>query len=613
MHKRKSSDNGPEYQHKSFAKKFLDLNLAAKFSFMFSGILLAVMVFTALVLYNSGLRYVREEQNARGMQSLEYVRTLIEKDQLYLDGLTEYYISSAEAQELVNLSNQGLPVPKDMTQELLKSARFKMYLLSVVFYNIDGRPIDFVSIDNSYGPLPQVGQEHERPFERLMSSYRSAEWEYIPQYSDVFMSMDHSSKLVLWKKIEDYNTQRTIGVVAVSLDVRKLLGSNYDNSSSRALLLSKNREIALNLTGLDLTDELVSTLCSSAQDSAGIYNIELGGESCNIYYQSCTGTPFISCVIERDSVSFWSETSIIRSALLIICLFLMAMLLLVMLFVNMLTRPLKKLSESMELFSKGDYSATADFKYADDIGQLGRVFNTMVEENRRLVDLNYVLKLREKEAELSILQMQINPHFLYNMLHTAYWSALKNHDEQTAEIVYDMGQFFRLSLNRGGETASVRSCLDLLRCYLELQRRRFGSRLQWQIEADPEVYDALIPRLILQPIVENCLMHGMDSVDRGFFVHIEARMSEDGERLNFLVEDNGAGFPEELLACWPDRLEEYFRAERPDTSGGQRFAMRNIYERLQIRYHERCEFSIRNREGGGATVYLSLPNDYREV
>ncbi len=212
-----------------------------------------------------------------------------------------------------------------------------------------------------------------------------------------------------------------------------------------------------------------------------------------------------------------------------------------------------------------------------------------------------------------MLQMQMDPHFLYNMLHTAYWSALKNHDEQTAEIVYDMGQFFRLSLNRGGETASVRSCLDLLRCYLELQRRRFGSRLQWQIEADPEVYDALIPRLILQPIVENCLMHGMDSVDRGFFVHIEARMSEDGERLNFLVEDNGAGFPEELLACWPDRLEEYFRAERPDTSGGQRFAMRNIYERLQIRYHERCEFSIRNREGGGATVYLSLPNDYREV
>lgn len=457
-----------------FFRRFFDLDLATKFSLMFSCMILAVLFLTALVMSRSGLRYVMEEQDARCLLSLDYVRILIEKDQSYVDGLTEYYISSAEAQELVNLSNAGQSVPSERMQELLISALFKMYLLSVVFYN-------------------------------------------------------------------------------------------------------------------------------------------LGGERYNIYSQVCEGTPFISCVIEPDSASFWSQTSIIRSAFLLICLFLIAMLPLTRVFVGMLTQPLAKLSESMVRFSKGDYGAKADFRYKDDIGRLGQVFNNMVEENRRLVELNYVLKLREKEAELSMLQMQMDPHFLYNMLHTAYWSALKNHDEQTAEIVYDMGQFFRLSLNRGGETASVRSCLDLLRCYLELQRRRFGSRLQWQIEADPEVYDALIPRLILQPIVENCLMHGMDSVDRGFFVHIEARMSEDGERLNFLVEDNGAGFPEELLACWPDRLEEYFRAERPDTSGGQRFAMRNIYERLQIRYHERCEFSIRNREGGGATVYLSLPNDYREV
>ena len=595
-------------------RRFFDLDLATKFSLMFSCMILAVLFLTALVMSRSGLRYVMEEQDARCLLSLDYVRILIEKDQSYVDGLTEYYISSAEAQELVNLSNAGQSVPSERMQELLISARFKMYLLSVVFYNLDGEPIGYVAIDNSYGPLPQGGQGGTRPFERLMSSYSSMEWEYIPAYSDVFMQMDHSPKLVLWKKLEDYNTQRTIGAVAVSVDVRKLLGADPDvNPAQNTVLLSQGGEVALNRTGLELPEELIARICAEAADTPGVYPLELGGERYNIYSQVCEGTPFISCVIEPDSASFWSQTSIIRSAFLLICLFLIAMLPLTRVFVGMLTQPLAKLSESMVRFSKGDYGAKADFRYKDDIGRLGQVFNNMVEENRRLVELNYVLKLREKEAELSMLQMQMDPHFLYNMLHTAYWSALKNHDEQTAEIVYDMGQFFRLSLNRGGETASVRSCLDLLRCYLELQRRRFGSRLQWQIEADPEVYDALIPRLILQPIVENCLMHGMDSVDRGFFVHIEARMSEDGERLNFLVEDNGAGFPEELLACWPDRLEEYFRAERPDTSGGQRFAMRNIYERLQIRYHERCEFSIRNREGGGATVYLSLPNDYREV
>lgn len=396
---------------------------------MFSGMVLVVLLFTALVMSNSGLRYARSQQDARCTLSLDYARILIEKDQSYMDGLTEYYISSSEAQELVKLSNAGQEVPRERSQELLQSARFKMSLLSVVFFNVKGEPIDFVAIDNSYGPVPQSGQETERPFDRLMNSYNSMEWEYVPRYSTVFMEMDHSPKIVLWKKIEDSNTQRAIGVIAVSLDVRKLLGSNMDaHSASNTLLLSYDGEVALNRTGYELPGELVAGICAGAGGGPG-----------------------------------------------------------------------------------------------------------------------------------------------------------------------------------------VRSCLDLLRYYLELQRHRFGSRIQWKIEADREIYDALIPRLILQPLVENCIIHGMDSAGANFFIYIEARMSEGGEDLNFLVEDNGVGFPEELLACWPDRLDEYFKAERPDTSGGQRFALRNIYERLKIRYQERGEFSIRNRPGGGASVFLSLPNDYKEV
>lgn len=595
-------------------KKFLDMNLATKFSLMFSCIILAVLFFTILVLSNSGLQYVQDRQDSRGRQSLEYVYILIEKDQRYLDGLIEYYISSTEAQELINLSNQGLPVPKERTQELLKSARFKMYLLSVVIYNANGEPIDFVSIDSSYGPVTQSGQVPERPFDRLMDTYLEYEWEYIPSYSDYFMEMDHSSKLVLWKKVEDYNTQQPIGVVAVSVDVRKLLGSDIAaGTQQNTILLSHESEVALNRTGIPIPDELAAYLCEHAQDTPAIYQADFNGQGYNIYYQTCTGTPFISCVIDRNTTSFWSDTSIIRSALLLICIFLVVMLLLTRIFVIMLTKPLNKLSDSMVRFSKGDYNVKADFKYADDIGRLGRVFNNMVEENCRLIDLNYVLKLREKEAELSILQMQINPHFLYNMLHTAYWCALKNNDEQTASIMYNLGQFFRLSLNRGGEMTSVRNALDLVRYYLELQQCRFGSRIQWTIDANPSMYDALIPKLILQPIVENSIVHGMDNGGTNFVVRVMASVSADNEELSFSIEDNGVGFSEELLACWPDRMEEYFKSDSGEASGGQRFALRNIYERLRIRYQGRFQFILHNLPGGGAGVYITLPNDYQET
>lgn len=179
--------------------------------------------------------------------------------------------------------------------------------------------------------------------------------------------------------------------------------------------------------------------------------------------------------------------------------------------------------------------------------------------------------------------------------------------------MYNLGQFFRLSLNRGGEMTSVRNALDLVRYYLELQQCRFGSRIQWTIDANPSMYDALIPKLILQPIVENSIVHGMDNGGTNFVVRVMASVSADNEELSFSIEDNGVGFSEELLACWPDRMEEYFKSDSGEASGGQRFALRNIYERLRIRYQGRFQFILHNLPGGGAGVYITLPNDYQET
>lgn len=595
-------------------KRFFDLDLAMKLPILFCGMIFVVLIFTALVLFSSGQHYVQNEQETRSIQTLEYVQIMIEKEQKYLEGLTEYYSSSVDAQELVQRSNNGMQIQPELFQELLKSARFKMYLLSVVFYNRKGDPIDFVSIDNSYGPVSQGIGESERPFERLMSSHQDMEWEYIPQYSEKFMNMDHSAKLVLWKKIKDSNTQRTIGAVSVSVDVRKLLASDINyNSSLNVFLLSEQGEIALNRTGAVLSEEVAAHLCEYANSKTQVYKTRLNQQDYILCYKIYPGTPFIGCVIEQDNISFWSETSIIQSALLIICLFLLTLLPLAWASGRMLTRPLKILSDSMVRFSKGDYGAEVAFKYDDDIGRLGKVFNTMVEENRRLVDLNYVLKLREKEAELSMLQMQIDPHFLYNMLNSVYWSAMKNHDEQTAEIAYSMGQFFRLSLNRGSDATSIRNCLDLVHHYLELQQSRFGNRIQWTINADPNIYDAMIPKLIIQPIVENCIVHGLDSSIEKLIIHVQANISEDQSKLIFVIEDNGVGIPEDVLVYLPGDLDEQSNGQGNIAAGGQRFALRNINERLRIRYQDQYEFVISNRLGGGTHVYLSLPNELKEV
>ena len=199
-------------------------------------------------------------------------------------------------------------------------------------------------------------------------------------------------------------------------------------------------------------------------------------------------------------------------------------------------------------------------------------------------------ELRASQAQLQALKMQLHPHFLFNALHSI--SALVHSDPDAADkMIARLGDFLRLTLDSAAaQEVPLRQELEFLNCYLDIERTRFRDRLTTQIEADPRVLDCVVPNLILQPIVENAIRHGVSQ--RAAHGHVEVRASRAGDALRLEVRDNGRGLPEGAEAC---------RSKQ----GGVGLA--NTRARLQQLYGGDYRFEISNAPAGGAVVTLELP------
>jgi two-component system LytT family sensor kinase len=200
-------------------------------------------------------------------------------------------------------------------------------------------------------------------------------------------------------------------------------------------------------------------------------------------------------------------------------------------------------------------------------------------------------ELRASQAQLQALKMQLHPHFLFNALHSI--SALVHSDPDAADkMIARLGDFLRLTLDSAAaQEVSLRQELEFLNCYLDIERTRFRDRLTTEIHADPQVLDCVVPNLILQPIVENAIRHGVSQ--RAAHGHVEVRASRAGNALRLEVRDNGRGLP------------VGDEAGRGKQGGGVGLA--NTRARLQQLYGGAYRFELQNAPAGGAVVTLELP------
>lgn len=264
-----------------------------------------------------------------------------------------------------------------------------------------------------------------------------------------------------------------------------------------------------------------------------------------------------------------------------------------------ITKPIIRLSEVTDQVAKGDLTVRSDVKTGAEVGALNDSLNTMIDKICELVEQVKKEQISLRKAEFELLQSQINPHFLYNTLDAIVWLAESGEQQMVVDMVENLSDFFRTSLNQGKDIVTVKEELEHVRSYLEIQKVRYQDILRFEIDVPETVHKYLIPKITIQPLVENALYHGIKNKRGLGTIIIKGCLREDGFMLQ--VSDNGIGMKEERLIQVREGIENKSPNEKDI------YGLYNVNERIRLNFGEKYYISLESTYMEGTTVYINLP------
>ncbi len=269
-----------------------------------------------------------------------------------------------------------------------------------------------------------------------------------------------------------------------------------------------------------------------------------------------------------------------------------------------ISRPIHRLMAFMQRAESGDLTTRYWGDGMDEVGMLGRSYNSMLTKISDLLQLTEKQEKQKREAELRILQAQIKPHFLYNTLDTIHWMARKQGAEDVSEMVEALSKLFRIGLSKGNEFIPLAEEFDHIRSYLQIQKLRYKDKLKYTLDLDPQISHILVLKVILQPIVENAIYHGIK--ERRGPGHIIVKGTLQENRIHLSVSDDGVGINEETLARMRERLNDPMNVQMETAGSG--YGLANVQARMKLTYGTTdCGISIDSKPGIGTVVSLTYP------
>ncbi len=264
-----------------------------------------------------------------------------------------------------------------------------------------------------------------------------------------------------------------------------------------------------------------------------------------------------------------------------------------------LSQPVHQLDEAMGEVERGRLDVRLETDRSDELGRLAGRFNHMAEEYLANLDRSVQRQRELNEARLRMMQAQLNPHFLYNTLDAVKWLGMAHQAPEVAGLATDLAAILRSSIS-GDEVVTLEEELELVDRYVNIQTIRFGDRFTCEVDVAERYQSCLVPKLALQPLVENAILHGVADREDGY---IKIRAGEEEDMLLLYVSDNGCGIPPEVL----ERLNSGPR-QLPDGHLG----LFNVDSILRLRYGEACGLSARSTPGEGSCVWLRMPLKRKE-
>ena len=410
-------------------------------------------------------------------------------------------------------------------------------------------------------------------------------------------SVDTEGMIRLYRAILSVNDFKPIGYMSIECK------NSYFNEKLRSVPSTyKNR--------FYLIDNNMSIISSSEEEMVGsIFPlITRDFKKLEIVKDPCTGKSSYFTYRYMDNgwllistinvAQLWKNIGIaFISVLIIFAIVIFASLITMRCATKIMMKPTKKLVASMMAYQEGDFDSRFEVESQDEISQISMVYNQLADSVQNLIEKNYALEIANREAEIEFLKMQINPHFLYNCLDTISWLGFTNGNNEVTELAVALGKFLRASIKRE-DYYTVKQEMEVVDNYLFIQKYRFGDKIEIRHDIPDEVLDFYIPSFIVQPVIENSIVHGLEEQIEKGILWIDIKLCEE-KYLQFTLKDNGKGMDEEQLQ---QVILNYSNKSKKSSIG-----LSNVYRRLNLLYGPACEFHITSALGKGTEVSFRTP------
>lgn len=414
-----------------------------------------------------------------------------------------------------------------------------------------------------------------------------------------YNGIHESSKMVVsyYRGINDFNTLKSIGTISIHLAEEKFAKEYTEylrgNSLISMIVDGAGTVISSSDKALIGTNSQLFGLLP-ANEQSGAVNARYDGNKAILYYSKCMQNDWY---ILNVSLADSAAGSFVAYALtaIIVCLLFGTIYAAVQ--QKYIVNPLKQLSARMEQVKSGHLDVLTTQVANDEIGAITKNFEDTLNQVNRLINEVYLEKIKTQEAEREVLVSQMKPHFLYNTLDSIHWLAMRNKDYEVSNQLESLSEIFKHVLNFGKEMLSIEEELDFLKNYCFLQKVRFHGQFEVIFQICENTRKLKIPKLVIQPLVENSIIHGFKTKDDGGKIKIKIRRRQ--EILEITVTDNGAGSDQRQIRNY---LNDMGKAKHA-------FALKNIGERLKLRYGKDFGLTFQSKLNFGSRVKLTLRID----
>jgi len=562
-------------------------------------ILIILIVFPTLFLNMSYIKISNNIIKQKDLSSMRYSSAIL-KDKLEniikdcMDLSTVLYSDNniQKMPELKYMPNlEQINVRNNINNNLQKVRTIKSYIYSIYLIDFTNSRIFFADADKnqviSFDSISKYGW-----YKNVMDNYGRVVW--IPD-SEIYRQ--YNLKMLLNARLVNniMNRNEQLGMLLILINISTLTEMLSENTEYRFLLIDENDNIISDSdynNTLKKLNECYHMEYLQKTDEIKInneLNYTVQAQLSSAPWKLILTKPIKSATLTKDSATF-------NFFLLSSLLWIFALICLSTYFILKVSNPISKLRNLMSQVEKGVFDITFNARSYDEIGQLGRSFNVMVSKIKQLIFNIEQIEKKRKEAELSALQAQINPHFLHNTLDIINWKVQQNaNPEDISDIVISLSNYYRFVINNDDVIIPVKREIEHIETYLYLQKIGYEDKLRFHFEVDKDILNYKVLKFILQPIVENSLIHGILKKSGIGTIAVKGYKSDDS--IVFEIVDDGAGMDNETL-------KNIFNSSAKLKKG---YGVKNVNDRIKLIFGDKFGLEYMSEPGTGTSVKVTLP------